>query len=232
MLDQLFSGLFESGSSAGISISDFLLCMLISLLVGALLAAIYTYKSKYTRSFVITLALLPSVVSVVIMLVNGNIGAGIAVAGAFSLVRFRSVPGTAKEIYAIFLAMAAGLAVGMGYPGFSVLFTVIVGLASMLYARLGLGTTEDGKSGKELRITIPEDLDYDGVFDDLLSEYAGNWQLVSVRTTNMGSLYRLRYTLSLKEGKSEKEFIDKLRCRNGNLEVSLSLAQTAETVEL
>jgi hypothetical protein len=206
--------------------------MLISLFVGALLAAIYTYKSKYTKSFVITLALLPSVVCVVILLVNGNLGAGIAVAGAFSLVRFRSVPGTAKEIYAIFLAMAAGLAVGMGYPGFAILFTVIVGLASMLYARFGLGGTDDDRAGKELRITIPEDLDYDGVFDDLLNEYAGNWQLVSVRTTNMGSLYKLRYLLSMKEGKSEKELIDKLRCRNGNLEVSLSLAQTVESGEL
>ncbi len=232
MLDQLFSGMFDSSTSAGISLSDFLLCMLVALIVGAILAAIYTYKTKYTKSFVITLALLPSVVCVVILLVNGNLGAGIAVAGAFSLVRFRSVPGTAKEIYAIFLAMAAGLAVGMGYPGFAVLFSVIVGLASMLYTRFGIGGAEDGKAGKELRITIPEDLDYDGVFDDLLNEYAGNWQLVGVRTTNMGSLYRLRYELSLKEGKSEKEFIDKLRCRNGNLEVSLSLMQTVEAVEL
>lgn len=110
----LFRGLFDTDMTHVISVSDFLLCIGCSLLIGLVLAACYTYRTRYTKSFVVTLALLPAVVCVVIMMVNGNVGAGVAVAGAFSLVRFRSVPGTAKEIGVLFLAMGAGLIAGMG----------------------------------------------------------------------------------------------------------------------
>lgn len=223
MLNRIFAGLFASGTASGISVTDFLLCILTALVLGIIQALIYAYKSRYTRSFMITLSMLPAVVSLVIMLVSGNLGAGIAVAGTFSLVRFRSVPGTAREICSIFLAMAAGLAVGMGYLGYAVLFTVIMGLASLLLLKYNFGERKGLSLRKKLRITIPEDLDYGGVFDGLLKEYSSDWQLIGIKTTNMGSLCRLTYNMTLKDCALEKELIDKLRCRNGNLEISMSL---------
>ena len=226
MLDTLFTGLFDSETTAVIDVRQFLLCILVSLIIGAFLAASYTYKSRYTQSFVITLAVIPSVVCVIIMLVNGNVGAGVAVAGAFSLVRFRSVPGTAKEIGAIFLAMGAGLAAGMGYLGFAVLFSVILAGASLLYGRFGFGTSKKQQKKKTLHITIPEDLDYTDVFEDLFDEYTNMHQIVSVKTTNMGSLFRLTYDVELKTIDNEKKFIDEIRCRNGNLEIHMTQLET------
>lgn len=231
MLDNLFTGIFDTTGASVISVPDFLLCVAVSLLVGLFLALIYTYKGKYTKSFVVTLALLPAVVCVVIMMVNGNVGAGVAVAGAFSLVRFRSVPGTAKEIGTIFLAMGAGLIAGMGYLGYSVLFSVVLGLVMLAYTKFGLGGKKNGKCEKTLRITIPEDLDYTGVFDDLLEKYTSQYEIVSVKTTNMGSMFKLIYNVTLKDISEEKEFIDELRCRNGNLEISMSI-QEVRTYEL
>ena len=180
------------------------------------------YRTRYTKSFVITLALLPAVVCVVIMLVNGNVGTGVAVAGAFSLVRFRSVPGTAKEICTLFLAMGAGLIAGMGYLGFAVLFTVIMCVIFVLYNCLDFGSKKNAAIFKTFNITIPEDLDYTGVFDDILKEYAVSHELVRVKTTNMGSIFRLTYDLTLRDACREKEMIDQLRCRNGNLEITIS----------
>ena len=231
MLNGIFKGLFDTSTTAAITVTDFLLCLAISLLIGIFLAAVYTYKSKYTKSFVMTLALIPAVVCVVIMLVNGNIGAGVAVAGAFSLVRFRSAPGTAKEICAIFLAMGAGLVSGMGYLAYAVLFAVILGAAMLLYTRLGFGEKNRDGMEKTLQITIPESLDYTGVFEDLMKEYTSSYELIRVKTTNMGSLFKLTYDLKLKAPEKEKEFIDQLRCRNGNLEISIYRQQT-EGIEL
>ena len=169
MLDTLFRGLFDTDMTSVISITDFLLCMGASLVIGLILAIGHMYRSRYTKSFVVTLALLPAVVCVVIMMVNGNVGAGVAVAGAFSLVRFRSAPGTAKEITMLFLAMGAGLISGMGYLGFAVLFTVIMCLFCVLYNRLDFGAKKNAAKYKTLNITIPEDLDYTGVFEDVLA---------------------------------------------------------------
>lgn len=166
------------------------------------------------------------VVCVVIMMVNGNVGAGVAVAGAFSLVRFRSVPGTAREIGAIFLAMGAGLICGMGYIAYAVLFSVVLSIVSVIYSCFDFGIGKKSALYKTLHITIPEDLDYTGVFEDLLNEYASKWELVQVKTTNMGSLFRLTYNLTLRTGVKEKELIDKLRCRNGNLEITVSKQET------
>lgn len=222
MPDQLFRGLFDTDMTAVISVPDFLLCVGSALVIGLLISACYRYHSRYTRSFVATLALLPAVVCVVIMMVNGNVGAGVAVAGAFSLVRFRSVPGTAREIGALFLAMGAGLIVGMGYIAYGFLFSIILGAASMLYNRLDFGAGEKAALYKTLHITIPEDLDYTGVFDGLLREYTSSCELTQVRTTNMGSLFRLTYNITLRSADREKELIDKLRCRNGNLEITVS----------
>ena len=227
MLDTFFKGLFDTDMTSRITVSDFLLCIGCSLIVGLILALAFIYRSRYTKSFVVTLALLPAVVCVVIMMVNGNVGTGVAVAGAFSLVRFRSVPGTAKEITMLFLAMGAGLIVGMGYLGFALLFALIMCAVAVLYNRLDFGVKKNAESYKTLNITIPEDLDYTDVFTDLLSEYAVSWELVKVKTTNMGSMYRLTYNLTLRDVSKEKELIDKLRCRNGNLEIAVSRQESA-----
>lgn len=227
MLDNIFKGLFDSEAQSVIAVQDFLLCLFVSLVIGVLLALAYSFKSRYTKSFVMTLALIPAVVCVVIMLVNGNIGAGVAVSGAFSLVRFRSVPGTAKEIGAIFLAMGAGLAAGMGYLGYAVLFTIILGGIMMIYTYSKFGENKKTEVFKTLRITIPEDLDYTGVFDDIFDEYTSKYDVVKVKTTNMGSLFKITYNIMLKDPAKEKELVDKLRCRNGNLEITISKQETS-----
>lgn len=229
MLSELFRGIFDSDLVSVISIPDFILCVGMSLILGLAIAFSYMFRTKYTKSFVATLAILPAVVCVVIMMVNGNVGAGVAVAGAFSLVRFRSIPGTAKEIGALFLSMGVGLITGMGYIAYAVLFTVILCAAVIVYGLIGLGSKKNAGLYRTMRITIPEDLDYDGVFEPLISEYADELELTEVKTTNMGSLFRLTYDLKLKAPGKEKELIDKLRCRNGNLEISLSKQQTLNT---
>lgn len=226
MSDNLFRGLFDTDMTTTISVTDFLLCIACALVLGLLLAGAYMFRSRYTKSFIVTLALLPTVVCVVIMMVNGNVGAGVAVAGAFSLVRFRSVPGTAKEITMLFLAMGSGLICGMGYLGFALLFTIILSLFTLIYGQLSFGTKKTTTLYKTLTITIPEDLDYTGVFDPILSEYTSSYELIRVKTTNMGSLFRLTYNLTLRDPSKEKELIDQLRCRNGNLEISVSKQDT------
>ena len=187
------------------------------------------FKNQYTKSFLVTLALLPAVVCVVIMMVNGNIGAGVAVAGAFSLVRFRSAPGSAKEIVTIFLAMGAGLIAGMGYLGFAALFTVIMCGIFLLYNLAVGGKAEAGN--KTIKITIPEDLDYTGAFDDIFEEYTKKHELISVKTTNMGSMFRLTYEVTLRDATEEKRMIDRIRERNGNLEIMVS-KQESKVAEL
>lgn len=229
MLDTLFRGVFDTDWIAVIDVKDFLLCIGFAILLGAFIALCYMYKSDYTQSFVVTLALLPAVVCVVIMLVNGNIGAGVAVAGAFSLVRFRSTPGTAREICALFFAMGAGLISGMGYLGFALVFTVLICLMFMLYNKINFGVNRKMELCKTIRITIPEDLDYTGVFDDIFSEYLTEVALLNVKTTNMGSLFKLTYQARLKDLAKEKEMIDQLRCRNGNLEISVSRTEMSNS---
>ena len=231
MLDSLFKGLFDSEVVSVISVTDFLTCVGFSLVLGLVMAFAYMYRTRYTKSFVVTLALLPAVVCVVIMMVNGNVGAGVAVAGAFSLVRFRSVPGTAKEICTLFLAMGAGLICGMGYLGFAGVFTLVLCLAFIIYTRLDLGTKRNGAMYKSFRITNPEDLDYSGVFDEVFEQYTRTYELVNVKTVGMGSLFRLTYDVVLKDPSQEKELIDQLRCRNGNLEIMVS-KQSVTNAEL
>jgi hypothetical protein len=195
------------------------LCTAASLFFGICAAAIHTVKNSYNKNFVITLALLPAIVQIVIMLVNGNIGAGVAVAGAFSLVRFRSIPGGAREIGSIFFAMAVGFVTGMGYLFYAAFFLAVVGTANLILSSGRFGT--GGQDLRVLKITIPENLDYDGLFDDLFGEYAASAELVKVKTTNLGSLYELTFHVRLKSLGASKAFIDALRCRNGNLTISL-----------
>ena len=229
MLESLFKGLFDTDLTTVISVTDFLLCLGCSLVLGLVMAFAYMYRTRYTKSFVVTLALLPAVVCVVIMLVNGNVGTGVAVAGAFSLVRFRSVPGTAKEICTLFLAMGAGLIAGMGYLGFAVLFTLVMCAVFVLYNCLDFGTKKNAATFKTFTITIPEDLDYSGVFDDIFAEFTRSHDLVRVKTTNMGSMFKLTYHVELRDAAKEKEMIDKMRCRNGNLEIAVSKQETVGT---
>ena len=186
-------------------------------------------SKRYTNSFVVTLALLPSVVMVVIMMVNGNLGAGVAVAGAFSLVRFRSIPGTAKEIGYIFIALASGLATGMGYIAFALIFTAIMCGMSILYSVIGFGGRYVANI-KTLTVVVPETLDYNGIFNDVFKKYLATHELINVKTTNMGSLFKLKYEITLKDPKKEKEFIDELRCRNGNLEIICSRAELSQEI--
>lgn len=222
MQSNIFSGIFDSSAASVISVSAFALCIFTALIIGLFLSFVYSFKSRVTKSFMVTLAMLPAIVCVVIMMVNGNVGAGVAVAGAFSLVRFRSVAGTAKEIGTIFLAMGAGLICGMGYLAYAVLFVAILGAVMLVLTAVGFGETRVLAKDKTLRITIPEDLNYNHVFDDLFEKYTEKYDIISVKTSNMGSLYKLQYNLTLKNIDDEKEFMDELRCRNGNLEISMS----------
>lgn len=222
MLDFFFQGVFQTDISDVISIGSFLLCLGCALVIGLILTLGCRYQGRYTKSFLATLALLPAVVCVVIMMVNGSVGAGVAVAGAFSLVRFRSAPGTGREITMLFLAMGAGLISGMGYLALALLFAVIMTGMSLLFNRFLFGEGKKNLRYRTLSIMIPENLDYSGVFDEILGEFAREYTLTRVKTTNMGSLFRLTYDLTLRENVSEKELIDRLRCRNGNLEIMLS----------
>lgn len=229
MLEKLFKGLFDSNLTTVISVTDFLMCIVFSLVVGIIIAVVYMSKTRYTKSFVVTLAILPAIVCVVIMMVNGNVGAGVAVAGAFSLVRFRSVPGTAKEIGMLFLAMGSGMIAGMGYLGYSLLFTVVLCAVFLLYSCLDFGSKKNAAAYKSFRVTIPEDLDYTGVFEDIFSKYTSSCELTQVKSINMGSMFRLTYDVVLKDVTKEKELIDELRCRNGNLEINVTKQSTSSS---
>lgn len=213
----MLNSILSNVTASSVTLQELLLCTAASIILGIVGSLIFMYKNEYSKGFVVTLSLLPAIVQLVIMMVNGNVGTGVAVMGAFSLIRFRSVPGNAREICSIFLAMGVGLAAGMGYLGVAVLFMVIIGAASIILNSTGFG--EQKKQKKLLKVTIPEDMDYTEIFDDLFAKYTTGADLVRVKTTNMGSLYELQYQISLKDIKVEKAFIDEIRCRNGNLNI-------------
>ncbi len=203
--------------SNGMTIGNVMILTMCSVLFGFLLAITYMSKGKHTKSFSITLVILPAVVQIVIMMVNGSVGTGVAIAGAFSLVRFRSQPANAKEISTIFLAMAIGLTNAMGYLTFALFVTVVFCLLLFVLDHSRFG---EGRYGiREIKITIPEELDYTNIFDDLFAEYLRNVSLEKVRTTNMGSMFELTYLAEFISEAHQKEFIDAVRCRNGNLTV-------------
>lgn len=204
-------------TTTSITLEQLVLNTLASLVIGLAVAGIYMYKNRYTKSFVVTLALLPAMVQIVILIVNGNLGTGVAVMGAFSLVRFRSIPGSAREIGSIFFAMALGLATGTGYIAYAFLFLIIVGAMTLLLNNTAFGETTHRE--KQLKITIPENLNYEGLFDDLFKKYTLSAELMQVKTTNMGSLFELSYLIEMDKAMAEKEFIDQIRCRNGNLNI-------------
>ena len=213
--------LFASISADGANTTTFLIGIAASLICGAMTAAAAAYRSRVSAGFLASLVLLPAIVMTVIALVNGNVGTGVAVMGAFSLIRFRSVPGKARDIVAIFLVMTAGLACAGGYVAIALAVTVIVCICMVLFARLPLR----GQQMLDLRITVPESLHFEGAFDEVFDEYLSHRELRSVKTSNMGSLYKLTYEVEMKNENRMQAFIDALRCCNGNLEIALNHAE-------
>ena len=210
--------MFNSIITTTLTLNNFLICLISSFILGIIVSFVHMKTIKSNKNFISTLAILPMLVTMVIVLVNGNLGTSVAIMGAFSLVRFRSIPGNSKEILNIFFAMVIGLACGMGYIGYAVVFTLIVSILSVILNIFNFNNCET----KMLKILIPENLDYTNVFDDIFNKYLKNYDLVQSKTTNMGSLFELTYIIDLKNNLSEKEFIDEIRCRNGNLKISLS----------
>ena len=228
MTTSIFAGTLSSGT---LTAGQFLLLFAAAIALGLIIALVYSRCGNCTKSFAVMLALLPGIVCVVILMVSGSIGAGVAVAGTFSLVRFRSAPGTAREILAVFLAMAAGLACGMGCVAVATVFTVLVCLLYALLSRSHFGEEKNGDRHRTMHITVPESLEYAEAFDDIFDTYTESRRLVHVKTTSLGSLNRLTYDIMLRRAGEEKAFIDALRCRNGNLEISL-MQRAAEGCEL
>ncbi len=222
MLNNFFTPIY----SETFTIQDYLICTAVSLALGVLIAFTSSFRSKQSKSFLLAVFMLPAIVQTIIMLVNGSIGTGVAVMGAFSLVRFRSVAGSAKEIVSIFLAMATGLATAMGYLGLAAVFVVIFCIAMIIASFVRFKERDD--LVRELRITVPEDLNYAHSFDDLFDKYTKSSKLLNVKTSNMGSLYKLNYNVELKSEDDIQSFIDELRCRNGNLEIAIMIPAVNE----
>lgn len=217
MLDSILTT--ADSSAITLTTRGMLACSLASVLLGLAIAICYMVcANRYTKNFVITLAVLPILVQAVIMLVNGNLGVGVATLGAFSLVRFRSIAGTSREIGAVFFAMATGLATGMGYIGYGVIVTAIVAVLMILLSKTSFG--EKRETGKQLKVTVPENLNYMGMFDDIFEKYVNDVKLEKVKTTNLGSMFELTYLIALKDETTEKEMIDEIRTRNGNLTIT------------
>ena len=214
----MIESIFNS-TAATISVANFMICMGIGIILGIIIALIHKFTTKTTPNFLITLAILPVLVQVVILLVNGNLGTSLAVAGAFSLIRFRSIPGNSKEIISVFWSMAIGLALGMGYVTLSIMVTAIIAVIMILFNMISDKMVD--KENRKLKIVIPENIDYEEVFNEILQKYTNKCELVKVKTTNMGSMYELKYEISLKKNINKKEFLDEIRVKNGNMLVML-----------
>ena len=223
MLSHLFYDIF---TDTAVDPAMMMLAIGVSLLLGLVIANVYQFKTVYSKSFVMSLALLPTLIAIVIFLVNGSLGAGVAVMGAFSLIRFRSAPGGAKELVSIFLVMTIGIAIGMGYLVFATVFTLIMSLVMLLLEVVNFGQMKH--SMRQLTVVIPESLDYESIFDDIFNKAANHVELANVKTSDMGSLFKIKYILQLNGRMTEKELIDALRTRNGNLEIAISRYITKE----
>ena len=223
MLSHLFYDIFTDTAVDPVML---MLAIGVSLLLGLVVAKVYQFKTVYSKSFVMSLALLPTLIAIVIFLVNGSLGAGVAVMGAFSLIRFRSAPGGAKELVSIFLVMTIGIAIGMGYLVFAIVFTLIMSLVMLLLEVVNFGQMKH--SMRQLTIVIPESLDYESIFDDIFNKAANHVELANVKTSDMGSLFKIKYIIQLNGRMTEKELIDALRTRNGNLEIAISRYITKE----
>ena len=212
----MFETIFTTNT---LTIESVLLSIFVSLLLGIAISFLHMKTSRYSKNFVITLAILPTLVELIILMVNGNLGTSVAVLGAFSLIKFRSVPGNSREIMSIFFAMAIGLATGMGQIVLAIVMTIIIGL--VIFALSKTNFAEKGKKERILKITIPENLDYTEIFDDIFTKYTTKIDLFHVKTTNMGSMFELSYIVNLKDINDQKKLIDEIRTRNGNLKIIL-----------
>ncbi|MGN0328206.1 MAG: DUF4956 domain-containing protein [Lachnospira sp.] len=220
----MFESIFTATTDNSFSISQSMLSIGVAIVIGIVIAVAYMLicrKEGYQKSFIVGLSILPAIVAVVILLVGSNVARAFSMAGAFALVRFRSAPGSAKDISVVFFSMASGLACGLGYVTFSVVFVVIIVLVLLVLNIIGFGSKDDRK--KQLRITIPENLNYTSVFDDVFEKYTSEVNLNRVKTTNMGTMFELTYDIKLLNDVNEKDFIDELRVRNGNLNIMLSM---------
>lgn len=216
----MLSSIFHAGTFSAATVAA---AMASALVLGIVIAVLYKSSAVHIGSVTTILAVLPLLVASVIMIVNGNLGTSVAVLGAFGLVRFRSAPGSAREIGFIFFAMAVGLAVGMGFLSLAALITLVIGAAITGLEKMHFGS--EVPKERELRITIPEDLNYHGIFEDLFQKYTKSAYLERVKTTNMGTMYELSYRVELRNPEQDQEFMDALRCRNGNLSILLGLVQ-------
>ena len=223
MLSQLLSAIYSETFTPEI----YFICTAVSLVLGAVIAFTAGFRAKQSKSFLLALFLIPAIVQTVIMLVNGSVGTGVAVMGAFSLVRFRSVAGSAKEIVSIFLAMATGLATAMGYIGLAAIFVVIICIVMLITSFIHFKERDD--LVRSLKLTVPEDLNYAHEFDEIFEKYTRNAKLLTVKTSNMGSLYKLLYRVELVSEDDIQKFIDELRIRNGNLEIAVLMPETEES---
>ena len=220
----MFNTIFTTTTDGSINMAHAAIAIGAAFIIGFIIAAVYMFMCKnegYQKNFIIGLAILPAVVAVVILLVGSNVARAFSMAGAFALVRFRSAPGSAKDISIVFFTMAAGLACGLGYVTFAAAFTAVMLLLLMLITAFGFADRNEGR--KQLKIVIPESLNYNSVFDDLFDKYTSENILNKVKTTNMGTMYELTYEIRLKNDDAEKDFIDELRVRNGNLNISVGI---------
>lgn len=215
----MFNSIFDS-TATGLSITTGLICAGVALLLGVIIAITHMKTSQTTKGFLTTLATLPLLVMAVMIMINGNLGTSIAILGAFSLIRFRSIQGRAKDLLSVFFAMMVGLACGMGHVLFAVVITIISVIAIVFFTYTHF--LEPNKKQRVLKIMVPEDLDYEEVFDEIFAKYTSRVDLVQMKTMNMGSLYKLTYDITMKNGVKEKEFLDEIRIKNCNLKVLLS----------
>lgn len=224
----MLESIFQVSEAATISMESCLIATGVAIVLGIVISLVHKFTTKQNTktNFLLTIAILPVLVEVVILLINGNLGTSFAVAGAFSLIRFRSMPGNSKEIITVFWAMTIGLALGMGYVVFAAIVTVIVAIF-MILVNLVLNKTE-GTHKRRLKVVIPENLDYNEVFNDIFSKYTVRQELLKVKTTNMGSMFELTYLITLKDGANEKGFMDDIRVKNGNMLVMLQREEVGE----
>lgn len=215
----MFESIFSTSTATGLTFENAAICIISSLIMGAIIALVHMKTSKYTKNFVISIAVLPVLVELAIMMVNGNLGTAVSIMGVFGLIRFRSIAGNSKEIISVFFSMVIGLSIGMGHIAFAAAVTIVVSLIMLIYNKLPIGSKE---SERNLKIVIPENLNYTNVFDDIFVKYTDRNELQKVKTTNMGSMYELQYIIELKKDADEKKFLDDLRVRNGNLNIIMS----------
>ena len=223
----MFNSIFDS-STSGLDFGTVLICAVVAIVLGVAVALTHKMTSKTSKGFLVTLATLPILVMAVMIMINGNLGTSIAILGAFSLIRFRSVAGGAKELLSVFFTMAIGLALGMGHVLFAVVITVITILAIFVFSKTHF--LEPSRAQRVLKVVIPEDLDYEDVFKEIFEKYTSSAELLKMKTVNMGSLYKLTYDVCLKNGVKEKEFLDEIRVKNCNLKVLMSQPVAEEEI--